>query len=206
MIGGVLTDAGLAGAIVAVTYLVCTFLLASTPTGLVVTALWTDLDIRAAGSGNVGATNVYRLAGRTLGIVTLAGDVLKGLLPVLLSHWLLGGPWGVSATILMAFLGHCYSPFLAFRGGKGVATGLGGFLAAVPLAAVIAVGAWVGVVAYTRKSSLAALVALVILLVTLAVLPPARPYLPVAGVVTVLLIWRHRDNIRRLLAGTESSV
>jgi acyl phosphate:glycerol-3-phosphate acyltransferase len=206
VLGGALAETGLAGAIVAITYLVCSFLLASTPTGLIVTALWTDMDIRAAGSGNVGATNVYRLAGRTLGIVTLTGDVLKGLLPVLLSHWLLGGPWGVSATILVAFLGHCYSPFLAFRGGKGVATGIGGFLAAVPLASVIAVGAWVGVVAYTRRSSLAALVALAMLLTTLALLPPARPYLPVAGVVTVLLIWRHRENIRRLLAGTESTL
>ena len=196
-------DQGLAGAIVAVTFLVCTFLLASVPTGLVVTALWTNLDIRSAGSGNPGATNVYRLAGRTMGIVTLVGDVLKGLVPAILSHWVIGGSWGVSATILVAFLGHCYSPYLSFRGGKGVATGVGGFLAAAPLASLIAVGAWVGVVAWTRKSSLAALVALGVLLATLALLPPARAYVPVAAVVAVLMLWRHRDNIRRLLAGTE---
>ncbi len=201
-----MADQGLAGAIVAVTYLVCAFLIGALPTGLVVTSLWTDLDIRSSGSGNIGATNVYRLAGRTLGIATLAGDVLKGLLPALGAHWVLGAPWGVSAALLAAFLGHCYSPYVGFRGGKGVATGVGGFLVAAPLASLIAVGAWVGVVAYTRKSSLAALVALAVLLATLAVLPAARGYLPVAGVVAVLLIVRHRDNIRRLLAGTEGTV
>ncbi len=193
--------------LVAPTYLALTFLIAAVPTGLVLTALTTDVDIRSAGSGNIGATNVYRLTGRLPGLATLAGDALKGFLPVLLSHWVLGGgPWGVSATLLAAFAGHCYSPYLAFRGGKGVATAMGGFLAAAPLAAAIAAGIWIGVVAHTRRSSLAALAGLAGLWLALGLLPWARVYLPVSLVVGALMIARHRDNWRRLLAGTEARV
>lgn len=188
------------------TFLLATFLLAAVPFGLVLTSLLSDVDIRSAGSGNIGATNVYRLAGRTMGALTLAGDVLKGFLPALAAHWVFDGPVGLSLTILAAFLGHCYSPYLAFRGGKGVATSMGGFLATAPVAAVLAAGVWIAVVVFTRKSSLGALAGLAAILAVLAALPPARPLLPVAIVVGALMLWRHRENIRRLLGGDESRI
>ena len=188
------------------TFLITTFLLAAVPFGLVLTTMLTDMDIRSSGSGNIGATNVYRLAGRRLGIATLTCDILKGFVPTLASVWLMDGTLGVSLTILAAFLGHCYSPYLAFRGGKGVATGVGGFLAAAPLPALLATFAWIGVVAVTRKSSLGALLGLAVMVAALAIFPATRPLLPVAGVMGVLLLWRHRANIGRLLAGTESRV
>jgi len=188
------------------TFLVSTFLLAAIPFGLVLTSLFTDIDIRKAGSGNIGATNVYRLAGRKLGVATLLCDILKGFVPTMISVWLMDGPCGVSLTISAAFLGHCYSPYLAFRGGKGVATGLGAFLAASPIAALVAAIAWVAVVAFTRKSSAGALLGLAILIVTLALLAGGRPLLPVALLIGLLLVWRHRDNIRRLVRGAESKL
>ena len=197
----------MSGYLVAITFLVCTFLLGAVPSGLVVTALGTDVDIRSAGSGNIGATNVFRLTGRWPGILTLTGDVLKGFIPTLISHFVMGGgAWIVSATILAAFLGHCYSPYLSFRGGKGVATAMGAFLAAAPLVAIIAAGAWIGVVSATRKSSLAALAGLGVLLLGTATLPGARPMFPVAVFVGVLMLGRHRSNIHRLLLGRESRV
>ena len=192
--------------LVQATFLVSVFLLGAVPFGLVLTVLWADVDIRAAGSGNIGATNVYRLAGRRFGVATLACDILKGFGPVLFALWLMDGPVGVSLTIAAAFLGHCYSPYLSFRGGKGVATGVGAFLAATPLAALIAAIGWIAVVAFTRKSSLGAMVGLAVLVAALALLPGARAYLPVAALIGLLLVWRHRSNIKRLLAGTESRV
>ncbi len=188
------------------TFLVAAFLLAAVPFGLVLTSLLSDVDIRAAGSGNIGATNVYRLAGRTMGALALAGDVLKGFAPALAAHWVFEGNLGLSLTILAAFAGHCYSPYLAFRGGKGVATSMGAFLATAPVAAVLAAGVWVAVVVFTRKSSLGALAGLAAILATLAALPAARPLLPVAAIVGALMLWRHRDNIRRLLGGEESRI
>ena len=188
------------------TFLLSTFLLAAIPFGLVLTSLLTDLDIRKAGSGNIGATNVYRLAGRRLGVATLLCDILKGFVPTLVSLWLMEGPAGVSLTIAVAFLGHCYSPYLAFRGGKGVATGMGAFLAAAPIAALVAAIAWIAVVAFTRKSSVGALLGLAVLVAALALMPGGQPLLPAAILIGLLLVWRHRENIRRLLGGTESRV
>ncbi len=190
--------------LIQVTFLLSTFLLAAVPFGLVLTALTTSIDIRAAGSGNIGATNVYRLAGKRLGIATLACDILKGLVPTLIATQLFGDVVGVSLTVLAAFLGHCYSPYLAFRGGKGVATGVGAFLVAAPWCAVLATCVWVGVVATTRKSSLGAMAGLGALVAVLAISATTRPLLPVAAVMGLLMVWRHRSNIRRLVSGTES--
>ena len=188
------------------TFLAGTFLLGAVPFGLVLTSLLSDVDIRSAGSGNIGATNVYRLAGKSLGAATLACDVLKGLLPALAAHWIFDGPTGQSLTIAAAFLGHCYSPYLAFRGGKGVATSMGAFLATAPLAAVIATGVWIAVVVATRKSSLGALAGLLAILCALALLPHARPLLPVAVFLGAVMVWRHRENIRRLVTGAEGGI
>lgn len=158
-------------------------------------------DPRAAGSGNPGATNMLRLAGKRLAIATLLGDLAKGLLPVLLAAWL-----GLSVQQqgwigLAAVIGHLYPVYFRFRGGKGVATAAGALLGIYPFAALLALAAWLTVFRLTRTSSLAALIALPLCLPLLAWQQPAA-LLPMS-VLAVLIVWRHRSNVRALHAGKE---
>jgi glycerol-3-phosphate acyltransferase PlsY len=158
-------------------------------------------DPRAGGSGNPGATNMLRLAGKRLAIATLLGDVLKGLLPVMLAA-------GLGLTVqqqgwigLAAVAGHLYPLYFRFRGGKGVATAAGVLLGVYPLAALLALVAWLAVFRLTRTSSLAALIALPLCLPLLAWQQPGA-LLPMS-LLAVLIVWRHRSNLRALLAGQE---
>jgi glycerol-3-phosphate acyltransferase PlsY len=181
--------------------LALTYLVASTPTGLVLAWVWADVDVRTAGSGNTGATNVARVAGRRLGALTLAGDLLKGLVPVLLAPLVVDDPTYAGAIAVAAFVGHCWSVFLGFRGGKGVATAAGGLLGLAPGPALIAVVTWLLVVKLTRRASVAALVAAAMLpLLCLALAPDATW---VAVVLAAGVGWRHRSNVARLRSGTE---
>lgn len=158
-------------------------------------------DPRAGGSGNPGATNMLRLAGKRLAICTLLGDLLKGALPVLLAASL-GLPVQQQAWIgLAAVLGHLYPLYFSFRGGKGVATAAGALLGLYPPAALLALGAWLIVFKLTRTSSAAALIALPVCLPLLAWRQPDA-VLPM-GLLACLIIWRHRNNLRDLLAGRE---
>jgi glycerol-3-phosphate acyltransferase PlsY len=183
--------------------LVAAYLLGSIPTGLLL-ARALGVNIREAGSGNIGATNVYRTVGRKLGIMTLVGDCLKGVIPVVVAK-ALGLPilW-VAAIGLAAFLGHVYTVFLGFKGGKGVATALGVFLATSPLSVLIAVGVFAAVLYKWRFVSLASITAAAVIpLIVWAV--EGNPELIVMSVViAALVIFRHRENISRLRAGTES--
>jgi acyl phosphate:glycerol-3-phosphate acyltransferase len=183
--------------------LVCAYFLGSIPTGLLL-ARAMGVDIRSSGSGNIGATNVYRTMGRKVGILTLVGDCLKGLLPVLAAKWL-GLPeiW-VAAIGLAAFLGHVYTVFLGFKGGKGVATALGVFIGAAPLALVGGIVVFAGVLYRWRYVSAASIAAAAT--VPLAVLlTTGRPELiGMSCVIALIVIYRHRENISRLRAGTES--
>jgi glycerol-3-phosphate acyltransferase PlsY len=182
------------------------YLLGSLSSAIIVCRLAGLPDPRSGGSGNPGATNVLRLGGKKLAAVTLAGDLLKGLLPVLVAKLLGASPVLLAGIACAAFLGHLYPLFFGFRGGKGVATALGvllGFDWAVGLATVTA---WLLVAALFRYSSLAALVALALapLFVAwrFALLEPTLLF----AAMTLLLFWRHRDNIRRLLDGTEGRI
>jgi len=158
-------------------------------------------DPRAGGSGNPGATNMLRLAGKRLAIWTLFGDLLKGVLPVLLAASL-GLSVQQQAWIgLAAVLGHLYPLYFSFRGGKGVATAAGALLGLYPPAAFLALGAWLLVFRLTRTSSAAALVALPVCLPLLAWQRPDA-LLPM-GLLASLIIWRHRNNLRDLFAGRE---
>jgi glycerol-3-phosphate acyltransferase PlsY len=160
-------------------------------------------DPRSGGSKNPGATNVLRLGGRKAGALTLTGDFLKGLLPVLLARLVAGEAWVYAAVGMAAFLGHLYPLFFGFRGGKGVATGLGVLLGWSWLAAVLTLATWLVVAMIFRISSLAALTAFLV--------APAYVYWATAspamtvtmGMLTVLTFWRHRSNIANLLAGEE---
>lgn len=158
-------------------------------------------DPRTGGSGNPGATNMLRLAGKRLAIWTLLGDLLKGALPVLLAA-LLGLTIQQQAWIgLAAVIGHLYPLYFSFRGGKGVATAAGALLGLYPPAALLALSAWLVVFKLTRTSSAAALIALPICLPLLAWQQPQA--LPPMALLALLIIWRHRNNLRDLFAGRE---
>jgi acyl phosphate:glycerol-3-phosphate acyltransferase len=158
-------------------------------------------DPRAGGSGNPGATNMLRLAGKRLAICTLFGDLLKGLLPVLLAASLDISVQQQAWIGLAAVCGHLYPLYFRFRGGKGVATAAGTLLALYPPAALLAIVAWLLVFRLTRTSSLAALIALPLCLPLLAWQQPGA-LLPMSLLAT-LIVWRHRSNVRDLFAGRE---
>jgi glycerol-3-phosphate acyltransferase PlsY len=163
-------------------------------------------DPRTEGSRNPGATNVLRLGGKKAAAITLAGDLLKGLLPVWLARTAGVDEIGLAGTALAAFLGHLYPVFFGFEGGKGVATALGVLLGLSPGVALAALATWMAMAFIVRISSLSAL--------TAAVLAPvygwwfALPgsYQLAILLMVVLLIWRHRGNIRNLLSGTEDTI
>ncbi|MEL7560492.1 glycerol-3-phosphate 1-O-acyltransferase PlsY [Stutzerimonas chloritidismutans] len=158
-------------------------------------------DPRASGSGNPGATNMLRLAGRGLAISTLFGDMLKGLLPVLLAA-ALGLTIAQQAWIgLAAVLGHSYPLYFRFSGGKGVATAAGVLLGLHPATALLALLIWLAVFTVSRTSSLAALAALTLCLPVLAWMQPAALW-PMA-LLAALVVWRHRNNLRDLSKGRE---
>ena len=183
--------------------IVAAYLLGSIPTGLLLGKMF-GIDVRKAGSGNIGATNVYRTAGKKLGIITLLADSLKGAVPVVAARYLDMDAAVVAAAGLAAFLGHVFPFYLRFKGGKGVATALGVFLAAAPAAVGIALLAFLGVVLKTRYVSLGSIVAAALVppLVGAFAAPPA--VVVMAVIVSAVVIWRHRENIQRLYAGTEN--
>ncbi|MCK6507595.1 glycerol-3-phosphate 1-O-acyltransferase PlsY [Myxococcota bacterium] len=186
----------------ALSLLLLSWLLGAFPTGVVVGTLYADVDIRDGGSGNIGATNANRVLGRRFGIATLAVDLLKGLVPVLLVPvaWTDAPGWYAGLVGLMAFVGHCWSPLLELRGGKGVATGAGVMLATAPLPTLLAAACWLAVVLATRKSSLGALVAVAVLPLATLVMSPGTTWLAV--VLGLGILSRHGDNLARLRAGT----
>ena len=170
------------------------------------------MDVRTSGSGNIGATNVARVAGKKLGVLTLALDALKGLLPTLgmialadaLAPQEAQVLW-VGAAGLAAFLGHCYSLWLGFRGGKGVATAFGVLLAFAPFAALVGFVLYVAVYATLRISSVGSLLAAVAVPALVFVTePPALGYYVL--VMVAVIVWKHRGNIQRLLSRSEGKV
>jgi len=183
--------------------LIGAYLLGSVPTGLLL-AKALGVNIRESGSGNIGATNVYRTIGRKLGIITLIGDCLKGLIPVLLAKSLgLPDVW-VAAIGLAALLGHVFTIFLGFKGGKGVATALGVFLGTSPLSVLAALVIF-AVVLYTwRFVSLASIVAAALIPALVWFTDGKQETVLMAVAIAAVVIFRHQENISRLRAGTES--
>ena len=163
-------------------------------------------DPRGEGSGNPGATNVLRIAGKGPAAVTLAGDVLKGILPVLLAGSLARSPIVESLSALAAFLGHLYPLYFRFQGGKGVATALGAIAALAWPVAGIMCAIWLAVAAATRYSSLASMTAAVGAPIAALWLAPHPADPGILAIIAILLLWRHRGNIRRLVHGAESRI
>lgn len=177
------------------------YLLGSLSFAILLSRLSGGPDPRASGSGNPGATNMLRVAGRKLAVLTLLGDLLKGLLPVLVAY-LVGLDIQQQAWVgLAAVVGHLYPLYFRFRGGKGVATAAGMLLGLYPPSALLALAAWALTFFLTRTSSLASLIATPL---TLPLLAWQRPeaLLPMC-VLTGLIVWRHRSNLRDLMAGRE---
>ena len=182
------------------------YLLGSVATAVLVSRALGAADPRSGGSGNPGATNVLRLAGRRAAGLTLAGDVLKGVVPVLVARAAELPPAMVAVVGLAAFLGHLFPVFFGFKGGKGVATALGALLGLEPLLGAAVLATWLVVAGVTRYSSLAALVASVLAPGYAFVLSGDRGVVAAVAVMAVLLVWRHRANIRRLLSGEEGRI
>jgi len=182
------------------------YLLGSVPTGLLLTKAFSKQDPRQVGSQNIGATNIYRAAGKTLALMTLVGDALKGFIPVslaMLSHF--SDVW-IALAGIATFLGHLYPVFLGFKGGKGVATALGIFVALCPGAVVIDFFLFAGILATWRIVSVSSMSAASLMPVLLWMFTGSRPYLIMSICVGALIFYRHRTNIQRLIAGQEKRI
>lgn len=163
-------------------------------------------DPREQGSGNPGATNVLRLYGRTPALLTLCGDLLKGLVPVLLLRYVQAPDVFVAAAGLAAFSGHLYPLFFGLRGGKGVATLIGVLLGFHWLLGAAFVVIWLLLALLSRYSSLAAIASALLAPLFCWLILAAAPYITAASLMSALLVWRHRLNIRKLLDGTEDRI
>ena len=183
------------------------YLIGSVSSAIVVSALLRLPDPRTSGSRNPGATNVLRLGSKIGALLTLVGDIAKGLLPVLaVSCWISDHALLLAATGLGAFLGHLFPLYFKFTGGKGVATALGVVLAIHPLVALIQIATWLLVALVFRYSSLAALVTAAATPLYLWLAGDETSFIVLGAVLAVLLVWRHRQNIERLITRTESKI
>ena len=181
---------------------ILSYLLGSIPAGFLVGSS-AGVDVRSAGSGNIGATNVARTLGWKKGLVTLFADVAKGFLPVMAAHLLELGEVAAAAAGLAAFAGHLYPVFLRFKGGKGVATAAGVYLAAMPLGILVVLGVFMVVMLVGRRVSLASMLAAVLAPPVAWALSYPEEVAWMSLVIGILVVLRHRDNIRRLMAGEE---
>jgi len=187
------------------------YLVGSVPTGYLLGRA-RGLDIRQHGSGNIGATNVWRVLGRNWGLVAFAADFLKGFLPLYLVRTLCfpdASSWAVSLLLVLcglaAIIGHNYTPWLGFKGGKGIATSAGVLGALMPPVLAVALSLWIIVTLASRTVSIGSLTAAAVLAPAAAWFYPGQwVYFGLACLAGGLAIWRHRSNIQRLLAGTES--
>jgi glycerol-3-phosphate acyltransferase PlsY len=185
--------------------LIAAYLIGAIPTGVVLTRLFGTADIRKAGSGNIGATNVYRVAGKKLGILTLIGDALKGALPVLIAMKLMAlGDAQVGAVAAAAFIGHCYPVYLGFKGGKGVATALGIYLVLSPLAVLGAFAVFALVLWKWRYVSLSSISAAAAIPLLVYFIEGNLALVVTSLFIGLVVILRHHQNIQRLLSGSEN--
>jgi acyl phosphate:glycerol-3-phosphate acyltransferase len=182
------------------------YLLGSIPTGVIV-ARARGIDLQKTGSGNIGATNAARAMGKKVGALVLLFDALKGFAPVLIAvNWLPVSSAIVALMGLLAIAGHIFPVWLGFRGGKGVATAFGVFLAIAPLAAAVALVTYILAYLLFRISSVGSLAAATAFVVALVLMRPPDPYLILGGASWLLIVISHRSNIRRLLKREEGKI
>lgn len=190
--------------LVPIVWIIAAYLIGSISFGILISKLFKLPDPRTVGSGNPGATNVLRSGKKSAAALTLLGDAFKGWLPVWLalqSNMLM---WVVSSVAIAVFMGHLFPIFHRFKGGKGVATALGVMLAISGWLGLAALVTWVVVFVTTKYSSLSAIVAAALAPFFAWLLLPYQDYILTVVIISVLLVWRHESNIKKLLAGTES--
>lgn len=181
------------------------FLVGSIPCGVLVARV-KGIDLKKVGSGNIGATNVLRTTGKWPALITLAGDMLKGVIPVAVGKYVMNDIAAEGFIGLSAIVGHNFSVFLRFKGGKGVATSIGVLLVFSPKAALVTVIIWLAVILVTRYSSLGAIVSFGALPLTVYGVDYTRERLTISLIMSALLMLRHADNIKRLIQGTEPRI
>jgi glycerol-3-phosphate acyltransferase PlsY len=181
------------------------YLLGSVPTGLLLAKFFSKVDPRKTGSGNIGATNIFRTAGKGLGILTLAGDVLKGMIPIGIAIQLGISDLWLAAAGLSTFLGHIFPIFLGFKGGKGVATALGVYLVISPIAVLMEFLLFAGLVWKWRYISLGSITCALTIPIFIAFFrSDSQAYFILSVIIAALILYRHQENIVRLLQGTEN--
>ena len=181
------------------------YVLGSVPTGLLVGRAF-GVDVRKVGSGNIGMANVLRAAGKWPAALTMIGDMLKGLLPVVVARTFTENEWVLAAVALAAVAGHCWPVFLRFRGGKGVATGAGTSIGLAPLVGLGLFAFWWVVVLLSRYTSLGAIAVMIVSPFAFWLSGKPLPYVLYAVIGGALVLWRHRENARALLKGTERKI
>jgi len=186
--------------------LISAYLVGSIPFAIVSSYVFGLRDPRSYGSGNPGATNVLRSGNKAAAALTLAGDCLKGWLVVWITGALGFGAIAAALAGLAALIGHVFSVFLRFKGGKGVATALGVIMGLDLLIALASLGTWLLVALISRYSSAAALAAALVAPIATGFLSGSVPITLIVLTISAILIWRHATNIRRLLAGTEGKI
>ena len=192
--------------LMAVAAFLCGYLFGSIPSGLWLCRLFYHIDIREYGSHNIGATNVFRTVGKALGAATLLCDIAKAIVPCMLVDAYTPGGWFVVICAVGAMMGHSFSLFLGFKGGKGVATGVGLLAYMMPWAALGAFATWVVLVAITRYVSLGSIVGACVAVALGFLLQYPLPYALFGALAGALVVIRHHENIQRLLHGTESKI
>ncbi len=187
------------------------YLLGSVPTGIVLTRLFSGVDPRKTGSKNIGATNIYRTAGKTLGVFTLLGDVIKGAIPIWMAiMWSQHDLWGIpdlwiAIVGLSPILGHIFPIFLGFKGGKGVATALGIYLVISPIAVLIEFFLFAFIVWRWRIISLGSIICATTIPILIAFFrSDSQAYFILSVIIAALILYRHQSNIARLFQGTEN--
>lgn len=189
-----------------IVFIVSSYLLGAVPFGLLTAKAMGAGDIRNIGSGNIGATNVFRNAGKLGGFITLVLDSLKGVIPVLIAKAWWGTETWTLGVALAAVLGHNYPVYLKFKGGKGVATSLGILVALWSYVGLITIGIWIGSVLIWRYSSLGALISFMFLPMVIFVGERSIQYLVFSLLISAMIFYRHIENIKRLLSGKEKMI
>ncbi|MDA8215862.1 MAG: glycerol-3-phosphate 1-O-acyltransferase PlsY [Nitrospiraceae bacterium] len=185
--------------------IIISFIIGSIPTGLLI-AKSKGIDLRKVGSGNIGATNVLRAVGKEAALFTLLGDIAKGAVPVAIAKTLALDTLDAGIVGLSAILGHNFSLFLKFKGGKGVSASIGVLLAFSPYVAIFTIVLWLLTAKWTRYSSLSALVSFGLLPLSIYMIDHSKEKMIIAVAITVLIYIRHAANIKRLIQGTESKI
>ena len=182
------------------------YLMGSVTFGMIVPRLMgTSSDVRKMGSGNVGATNVLRTQGKLQGGLVLAGDLLKGFLASMVGLWIAGFTGGCVAGVC-AMLGHCFPLYYGFKGGKGVATAAGVVLALFAKSMLILLPVFILTILLSRMVSLGSLAGVTALLLCLLLFRPPAPMVFLSVFTAVMIVWKHKDNMKRILAGTENKI